>query len=145
VDRHETLEALFDEVRLSWHRVVQVTETLHADERVTLGMRAVLEFLQRSGAATVPHIARSRHVSRQHIQSLVNPLAEEGLLELRDNPAHRRSPLVTLTTRGERLIRRLRQKEHRAFEAMEIEVSERQLETATRTLRSLRLSLKEEA
>jgi DNA-binding MarR family transcriptional regulator len=108
-------------------------------------MRAVLEFLQRGGAASVPHIARSRHVSRQHIQSLVNPLADEGLVELRANPAHRRSPLFGLTPLGERLIRRLRQRERRAFGSMDIDVSERQLEAATRTLRALRLSLGEEA
>jgi len=72
-------------------------------------------------------------------------LAEEGLVELRANPAHRRSPLVGLTTLGERLIRRLRQRERRAFGSMEIDVSERQLEAAARTLRALRLSLGEEA
>ena len=40
-------------------------------------MRAVLEFLLRNSDSTVPTIARKRHVTRQHIQSLVNPLLEQ--------------------------------------------------------------------
>ena len=43
------IEALLDEVRLLYHRMVQVGEQLHADEPVTLGMRAVLEFILRNG------------------------------------------------------------------------------------------------
>ncbi len=141
--KSEALDALFNEIRLSMHRLVQVTESLHADEPITLGMRAVLEFLLRNGEATVPHIARSRHVSRQHIQSLVNPLLDEGLVALRDNPAHRRSALVALTASGDRLIRRLRRKEGRAFARMGIDVSATRIEAATSTLSSLRHALSE--
>lgn len=143
MDRFEALEALFDEVRLGMHRVVQVTEALHANEPITLGMRAVLEFLARGGAATVPQIARSRHVSRQHIQTLANPLLDAGLVALADNPAHRRSPLLELTASGAKTIRRLRAKERRAFAAMPIDASVAQLQAATRTLRAVRLSLQE--
>lgn len=139
----ELLEELFDEVRLGMHRLVQVTEALHQDEDITLGMRAVLEFLLEAGETTVPEIARSRHVSRQHIQSLVNPLLDRKLVEPRENPAHRRSPLVALTRSGEGLIRRLKRKERRAFGAITIQVSATRLRSATRTLRALRLSLSE--
>jgi DNA-binding MarR family transcriptional regulator len=139
----ELLEELFDEVRLGMHRLVQVTEALHADEDVTLGMRAVLEFLLKTGEATVPEIARSRHVSRQHIQSLVNPLLDRNLVKLGENPAHRRSPLVILTRAGESLIQKLKRKERRAFSAMPIDASDAQLKSAARTLRALRLSLPE--
>ena len=141
--KSETLDALFNEIRLSMHRLVQVTEALHADEPITLGMRAVLEFVLRNGEATVPHIARNRHVTRQHIQSLVNPLLDQGLAELHENPAHRRSALVALTPSGERLIRRLRSKEGRAFARMGIDVSAARIEAATRTLSSLRQALSE--
>lgn len=140
----EALEALFDEVRLAMHQLVQVSEALHADEPVTLGMRAVLEFLLRNGPATVPHVARRRHVTRQHIQSLVNPLAAQRLVELVENPAHQRSPLVRLTRPGERLIRRMQRKERRAFARRAREVSDAEIEAATRTLRAVRESLAEE-
>jgi DNA-binding MarR family transcriptional regulator len=137
----EALERLLDEVRLAMHRLVQVSEALHAREPVTLGMRAILEFALKNGPTSVPGIARSRHVSRQHIQALVNPLLEQGLAELRENPAHRRSPLVALTPAGERLIRRMRRKEERAFGRMATEVPAAEIDGAARTLRAVRLSL----
>lgn len=141
----EAIERLFDEVRLTMHRVVQVTEALHADEPVTLGMRAVMEFLLRNGDVTVPDIARRRHVTRQHIQSLVNPLLELGLVATRDNPAHQRSPLVTLTAEGRRRMRRMQRRERRAFGAMDIGASNDELEAAARTLRAVRSGLTEES
>lgn len=136
-------EALCNEIRLAMHRLVQVGEAVHADEPVTLGMRGVLEFLERNGDATVPQIARSRHVTRQHIQSLVNSLVEGGWVALRDNPAHRRSPLVSLTRAGARQILRMRRKERRAFAAMPIEATDAQIEAATRTLRRVIAGMKE--
>ncbi|MDH3418820.1 MAG: MarR family winged helix-turn-helix transcriptional regulator [Gammaproteobacteria bacterium] len=62
--------------------------------------RAVLEFLDREDHQTVPELARSRSVSRQHIQVSVNELVDRGWLETVPNPAHRRSPLIALTQAG---------------------------------------------
>lgn len=67
---------------------------------LSASQRAVLEFLDRGGAQTVPEIARQRSVSRQHIQVGVNELLERGWLETQPNPAHRRSPLILLTQAG---------------------------------------------
>ena len=111
------IEALLNEVRLLYHRIVQVGEQLHADESVTLGMRAVLEFLLRNGPTTVPDIARSRSVTRQHIQILVNDLLQQNLAAIEDNPQHKRSSFVTLTKKGERVIRRMRKRESRLYQA----------------------------
>ena len=62
--------------------------------------RAVLEFLDRGGDQTVPDIARQRSVSRQHIQLNVNALTVAGWVEDQPNPAHRRSPLISITASG---------------------------------------------
>jgi DNA-binding MarR family transcriptional regulator len=43
-------------------------------------------------------------VSRQHIQMLADSMAEEGLVAFKANPAHRRSQLVAITPKGERLL-----------------------------------------
>jgi DNA-binding MarR family transcriptional regulator len=67
---------------------------------LSASQRAVLEFLDRGGPQTVPELARRRSVSRQHIQTSVNELIELGWLEARPNPAHRRSPLIALTSAG---------------------------------------------
>lgn len=141
MDQFEALEALFNELRLSMHRLVQVSEALHEGQEVTLGMRGVLEYLHKNREATVPQIARDRHVTRQHIQTLANALLEHELVRHEENPAHRRSALVALSEAGKKSIRAMRAKERRAFSAMGIEVSERKLQDAVRTLRLVRQSL----
>jgi len=140
----KAMEELIDELRLSLHCVTQASEELHAGEPVTVGMRAVLEFLLLHSDSSVPAIARSRHVTRQLIQMLVNSLLEQRLVQLRENPAHRRSPLVALTPEGEKLILRMRKREERFFDAMSREVSESRIHSAVRTLRAIRLELSEE-
>jgi DNA-binding MarR family transcriptional regulator len=49
---------------------------------------------------TVPQIARRMGLTRQAVQVTVNRLASEGLVETGENPDHRRSPLIRLTTQG---------------------------------------------
>ena len=66
--------------------------------------RAVLEFLHSDQRLTVPEIARRYKVSRQHVQVTVNRLAERDLIAIEGNPQHKRSSLVTLTTRGKKLF-----------------------------------------
>ena len=74
----------------------------HSDSVMTGAERDVLDFLVFEGAATVPHIARSRGVSRQHIQKRADALVEKGLAEFTDNPAHKSSKLLEATIAGER-------------------------------------------
>src|SRR5262249_13137644 len=52
------------------------------------------------GPLTVPQIAQMRPTSRQRMQRLADELAAEGLVTFIDNPKHRRSKLVRLTSRG---------------------------------------------
>lgn len=136
------IETLLNEVRLLYHRMIQVGEQLHAGESVTLGMRAVLEFLLKNGPTTVPDIARSRSVTRQHIQSLVNALLEQELVVFEDNPLHKRSSLVALTKGGERVIQRMRTREGQLYQATDFGVKRDQLEMAARTLGNVRVALK---
>ena len=49
---------------------------------------------------TVPSAARRLGITRQSAQRTVDLLARDGLVELRHNPAHARSPIVTLTDEG---------------------------------------------
>jgi DNA-binding MarR family transcriptional regulator len=59
------------------------------------------------GPLTVPQIAQMRPTSRQRMQRLANELAAEGLVEFIDNPKHRRSKLVRLTSEGDARYREL--------------------------------------
>lgn len=49
---------------------------------------------------TAPQIAASMGVTRQGAQKQLNLLRQGGLVEARDNPLHKRSPLYVLTQQG---------------------------------------------
>jgi DNA-binding MarR family transcriptional regulator len=134
----QLLEDLLDEVRLAWHVLIQVGESIHASEPITLGMRSVLELLLKHGPKTVPDIARSRFVTRQHIQMLVNGLLDVRLVTLSDNPAHKRSSLVCLSRSGERTIQRMLERERGYLARGESTISAPELRRAAATLRSVR-------
>ncbi len=81
--------------------LAQAVTVALAGRDVTMPMRAVLEVLHDDGPRTVPAVARTLDLSRQFVQRLVDACAARGLVADEPNPAHRRSPLVTLTPRGE--------------------------------------------
>jgi DNA-binding MarR family transcriptional regulator len=143
--RPDALEEVIDETRALFHRLRAVAEQVHAQGELSGGRRGVMKDLARLGPQTVPQLARRRPVSRQHIQSLVNPLLEEGYLERIDNPAHRRSPLLRLTPRGESLVATMDRRESRLLPDLELAISERDLRRAAETLRAVRQAFASDA
>jgi DNA-binding MarR family transcriptional regulator len=135
------IETLLNEIRLIYQKLVEVGDRIHADEKVSMGMRAVLEILLKNGPATVPDIARSRSVTRQHIQVLANELLNRDLVELAINPSHKRSSLLTLTSEGEDLIQRMRRREFRLYEETGFGVTTEELISAATTLETIRRAL----
>jgi DNA-binding MarR family transcriptional regulator len=71
------------------------------------GAFGFLRSLARLGPLTVPQIAQMRPTSRQRMQRLADELAAEGLVRFVDNPKHKRSKLVQLTSKGETRYREL--------------------------------------
>ena len=132
------IEQLINEVRLLYQSVIQIGEEVHAGSKISMGMRAVLEYLDRNGDATVPHIARARRVTRQRIQTLVNALFEVGLAKSIGNPASKRSPLIKLTNTGSKAILEMRRLEGRE---MHVVMSEPKILQAAKTLAELRVAL----
>jgi len=59
-----------------------------------------LRTLVKEGPMTVPEMARSKPVSRQHCQTTCNALEAQGLVEFIDNPKHKKSKLVRITKKG---------------------------------------------
>jgi DNA-binding MarR family transcriptional regulator len=101
-------------------------------------MRDVLAHVDRNGPQTVPQIARARSASRQHIQSLVNKLIEIGMVELIDNPAHKRSSLVRITANGRQKLTELSDRERMLFANVRIRISKKDLRQAAQTLHTVR-------
>ena len=128
------LGRVVDETRTLFHRLRHAAERVHEADRLSAGERAVLMELASHGPRTVPAMAGARPVSRQHIQALVNPLLEKGLVELAANPRHQRSKLVQLTRKGRAVTTRVAAREARVFAALGRELNAADLEQAANTL-----------
>ncbi len=114
----QTLYALIREVRTGFNRLKGIADAIGDDLGVNASMRAVLEALAEGGEQTVPAIARSKGVSRQHIQVIMDGLAADGLAAPRPNPAHRRSPLFALTQPGRERFDTIRRREAAVLERL---------------------------
>ncbi len=99
--------------------------------------RAVLEFLYPEEALSVPEIAARYQVSRQHIQVTVNALREDGFLETRPNPRHKRSPLLALTHVGRELFHKIRIAETELLDELFADIPMEDIECTRRTLQAI--------
>jgi len=132
---------VMEETARLFHRMKAVAEALHGGGEMSAGKRGILRDLDRLGPKTVPQLARMRPVSRQHIQSLVDPMAEEGLVEFRRNPDHKRSRLVAITNKGQALVREMFTREAALFVALGVQLNPRDLQTTEKILRAIRETL----
>ena len=67
----------------------------------------VLSSLDEFGVASQANLGRSSNMDRSDVVAAVNELAEQGFVERSPDPDDRRRNLVSLTTAGERQLRRL--------------------------------------
>jgi len=135
------MRSLTDEVVGLFHRLQAVSEEIHDDGGASAGRRGVLRGLARLGPQTVPELARTRPVSRQYMQILVDGLAQDGLVELLTNPVHARSRLVRITQRGRRLLLESDARESEILDDFSAGFDVRELERATTLLRNIRDAL----
>lgn len=134
-------EAIIRKIRECSNRLAALDDALRQDVGITAAMRAVMQSLDEGGVQTVPQIARSKGVTRQHIQVLADKLATSGLTSTRDNPGDRRSPLLVLTKQGEAILERMRQRESGIFTELSRALREGDLDATLTTLDALRTYL----
>ena len=139
------VDGLFRETRLLFQALRRWAESLHHGLGVTPPMRGVLELLLLGGPTTVPGIARARGVSRQHIQQQVDALLEREWVARRENPAHKRSPLIELTDEGRALIQNMRAAELDALTGLQAGVSDDATSEAAQVLAAWRTALRADA
>ena len=133
---------LASSVRRLFHQLRALAERAYpGEDGLGAPHRGVLESLFLGGAQTVPALARARPVARQHIQVLVNELAERGLVVARANPAHKRSLLIELTPAGKRRFEAIRAAERALLKRIELPFSARELETLAERLETLSRAL----
>lgn len=139
------LYPLIWEIRRVFQRLRSVSDTMLEDLGITASKRAVLEVLAGAEALSVPQIAIQLSVTRQHIQVLVNSLLSRGLATSAENPAHKRSPLISLSVEGKDLFLVIEERECHLLKALQASFSNADLATALNTLETLEglLELKE--
>ncbi|MFZ5453360.1 MAG: MarR family winged helix-turn-helix transcriptional regulator [Thermodesulfobacteriota bacterium] len=136
--KRPVIEELIDEVVALYHLLQVVAARVHADIGLTPAQRGVLKGIERHGPQTVPQMARARPVSRQYIQTIVNQLSQEGLVEVISNPAHRRSGLIRLTPKGEELMTAVAEKEGDFISRLKIDAGDGDLQFAVSVLQKVR-------
>lgn len=104
---------------------------------ISVADRAVMEFLYPGKMLSVPEIAEQYKVSRQHIQVTVNALLEVGLAATKENPRHKRSPLIMLNARGRKLFAEVLKKDEEAINALFSHISMNNVQITRRTLQAL--------
>ena len=132
------IEGLIEETVNLFHRFKVAAEQVDGGGDMAAGKRGILKCLQGHGPQTVPQMARARPVSRQHIQSLVDPLAKEGYVEFVANPHHKRSSLVRLTGKGKILIAEIARREESVYRLLEQEFPDDTLLRTAATLQNVR-------
>lgn len=117
MNKEDRLIQITKEIRQLFHLLYSLSEQVSGID-VSVGQRAILEELLEKGENTIPEIARSKHVSRQHILKQVNPLEQNGYVEFVENPAHKRSFIVRLTDKGTSAIIKAKKKELKVIQSL---------------------------
>ncbi len=106
-DSRHPLVGLIDETSRLHGRLkslfAQARQSCGLGESESMVLNAVVEAER---APTVAQIGRSLGYPRQQVQRAANSLMESRLIEPRDNPDHKRSPLFVPTAEGEALKRK---------------------------------------
>jgi DNA-binding MarR family transcriptional regulator len=134
-------EAITRSIRECCIHLDALYDALRHDVGITAAMRAVLEALYEHGTQTVPQIARSKKVTRQHIQTLADKLLANKLIASEENPKDRRSPLLRLSEHGEAVVERMRTREVRVLTEMSHALDDCDVDVALTTLDTLRTYL----
>jgi DNA-binding MarR family transcriptional regulator len=103
----------------------------------------VLRLIHEHGAMTVPQIAQQRKVSRQAIQVMIDEYVQEGFLQFKENPQHKRSKLVALTDSGLKEFSALSEVIFSQLEKAAQEFKKEELLTAAKVLGKLQTLLDE--
>jgi DNA-binding MarR family transcriptional regulator len=133
-----SFNSMINETVSLFHRLRIVADQIHHRGKMTGALRSILRGLDKLGEQTVPQMARSRSVSRQHVQALVTQLVKERLVELIANPAHKRSPMARLTPLGKKTVDAMNRNEAGLLDMADLSVTEKELREAAETLRTVR-------
>ncbi|WP_120004206.1 MarR family winged helix-turn-helix transcriptional regulator [Nesterenkonia muleiensis] len=120
-----------------YRKVSRTVEQLQPQMGMSVGVRAVLEQLRRAEGLTVPQMARAQELSRQFVQRMVNDAAAAGWVEAQPNPAHRKSPLIRITTAGAEAIGTVIRREHQLMGRVRGDLTDDEIRATLRVLTAM--------
>jgi len=142
VNKHANLQTAVLEIRLCFNQLRATADKLQNDLGINASMSAVMEHLSESTGRTVPDIARSRSVSRQHIQMIVNKLSAAKLVTSRANPTDMRTSLISLSARGQSICDEVQRRQALELGRLSESLSADELQNFVATIKKLNNSLK---
>ena len=89
---------------------------------------------------TVAQIARRMGLSRQGVQRIANDLEKQGFLDFEPNIDHKRSPLLSLSKKGLKALKAVKNEQALWVNELADGLSERQLKSAIKILQTARES-----
>lgn len=104
---------------------------------ISVADRAIIEFLYPDKMLSVPEIAVRYKVSRQHVQSTIISLSAAGLVVAKENPKHKRSPLMMLNSKGRKLFETVLKKDKEVLEILFSSISQSNIQVTQQTLQTL--------
>ena len=110
---------------------------VHGREELSDPRRGILMAISRHGPMTIPALARGRGVSRQNVRIIVLALVAEGFMRFGDNPGHKRSALLSLTSSGDALARAMSEKETAIYRKVAPDITAERMLDAAGTLRQV--------
>lgn len=126
-----------------YRRVARIVEHDGRSSGLSVGVRNVLDQLRRRGELTVPQLAQEQDLSRQFVQRMVHDARGADLVELVENPAHRRSSLVRITPAGREAIDAVIEREHELMGRVGGNLTATELEATIRVLHHMDAALVE--
>ena len=132
------LGEFFDESVRVYLRLSALAAKMHGKGPLSGPRRTILVSLARLGPRTVAQMARERAQPRQRFQPLVNALLADGLVRSVANPAHKLSPLIALTPKGEKAVQKIQQTEVEWRPRLDVPVSTSRLKSTVKVMQVIR-------
>ncbi|MCB9778550.1 MAG: winged helix-turn-helix transcriptional regulator [Alphaproteobacteria bacterium] len=105
----QALDALIWETRMLFRTLRAASDRVHGGPESAARRSILIELTE--DTRTAPALAAARHISRQAVQTQLDALAAELLVERLPNPAHKRSWLWRATARGRAQVAELKARE----------------------------------
>lgn len=108
------VEQLYAAIQLTRPLLRNITARVESDlagTGITVGQRAIFEVLLAVKEATIPEITDILDLKRQFVGREIKILVENGLINAKENPKHRRSSIYFMSEESRLLIESIRQRE----------------------------------